>query len=131
MLGLTVDKSVILVGGDVQRGGSLAEEGNNGLARVTTHNGDLGLGGVLLARVFLDEGLSADNVEGGHTEEALRVKDASGFEHLSGNRDGRVDGVGDDQNESLGGELGNALDEIADNAGVNLEQVITGHARFA
>lgn len=131
MLGLTVDKSVILVSGDVQGGGSFAEEGDNGLARVTTNNRDLGLGGVLLARVFLDEGLSADNVEGGHTEEALRVKDASGFEHLSGNRDGRVDGVGDDQDEGLGGELGNALDEVADNAGVDLEQVITGHTRLA
>lgn len=131
MLGLTFDKSVILVSGDVQGGGSLAEEGDNSLARVTTNNRDLGLGGVLLARVFLDEGLGTDNVEGGHTEEAFRVKDASGFEHLSGNRDGRVDGVGDDQDEGLGGEFGNSLDEVADNAGVDLEQVITGHTRLA
>lgn len=130
MLELTVDQSVILVSRNLQGGEGLAEERDDGLARVTTNDRDLGLRGVLLARVLPGEGLGANNVQGGHTKETLRVKDASVFEHLSGNGDSRVDGVGDDQNEGLGGELGNALDEIPDNAGVDLEQVITGHARL-
>lgn len=127
---LTVDQSVIFVGRNLERGGDLAEERDNGLAGVTTDNGDLGLGGVLLAGVFLSESLGANNVQGGDTEEALRVKDASALENLSSNRDGRVDRVRDDQDESLGAVLGNTLDEITDDASVDLEQVVTGHTRL-
>lgn len=127
---LTVDQSVIFVGRNLERGGDLAEERDNGFAGVTTDNGDLGLRGVLLAGVFLSESLGANNVQGGDTEEALRVKDASALENLSSNRDGRVDRVRDDQDESLGAVLGNALDKITDDASVDLEQVVTGHTRL-
>ena len=127
---LTVDQSVIFVGRNLERGGDLAEERDNGLAGVTTDNGDLGLGGVLLAGVFLSESLGANNVQGGDTEEALRVKDASALENLSSNGDGRVDRVRDDQDESLGAVFGNALDKITDDASVDLEQVVTGHTRL-
>lgn len=127
---LTVDQSVIFVGRDLERGGDLAEERDNRLAGVTTDNGDLGLRRVLLAGVFLSESLGANNVQGGDTEEALRVKDASALENLSSNRDGRVDRVRDDQDESLGAVLGNALDKITDDASVDLEQVVTGHTRL-
>lgn len=98
---------------------------------MATDDGDLHGGGVLLAGELLGEGLGTDNVEGGHTEEALGVKDASGFEDLSGNGDGGVDGVGDDEDEGLGAELGDALDEVPDDAGVDLEEVITSHTRLA
>lgn len=127
---LTVDQSVIFVGRNLERGGDLAEERDNGLAGVTTDNGDLGLRGVLLAGVFLSESLGANNVQGGDTEEALRVKDASALENLSSNRDGRVDRVRDDQDESLGAVLGNALDKVTDDASIDLEQVVTGHTRL-
>jgi hypothetical protein len=98
---------------------------------VATDDGDLGLGGVLLAGELLGEGLGADNVEGGDTEETAGVEDAGGLEDLSGDGDGGVDGVGDDADEGLGAELGNALDQVADDAGVDLEQVVTGHAGLA
>ena len=127
---LTVDQSVIFVGRNLERGGDLAEERDNGLAGVTTDNGNLGLRGVLLAGVFLSESLGTNNVQGGDTEEALRVKDASALENLSSNGDGRVDRVRDDQDESLGAVFGNALDKITDDASVDLEQVVTGHTRL-
>ena len=127
----TLHKSIIFVGGDLESGSSLAEEGDDGLAGVTTDDGNLHGSGVLLAGELLGEGLGTHNVQGGHTEEALRVKDASGFEDLSGNRDGGVDRVGDNEDEGLGAELGDALGEVTDDAGVDLEEVITSHTRLA
>lgn len=68
-------------------------------------------------------------VVGGHSGETIVPLFSKAFPSLQIPAD-KYDGVGDDQNEGLGGELGNALDEIPDNAGVDLEQVITGHARL-
>lgn len=124
----TVDKSVIAVSGDLEVGGDLAEEGNNGLARVTTDDGNGSLGGVGQTRKLLGEGLGANDIQSGDTEQALGVEDASSLEDLGGNRDGRVDGVGDDQSEGVGAELGDTLGQVTDNASVDLEEVVTGHA---
>ena len=92
---------------------------------------DSGIGGVLDARELLSEGLGTNNVQGGHTEQALGVEDTSILQNLSGNGDSGVDGVGDDESEGLWGELGNALDKSLDNAGIDLEKVVTGHTRLA
>ena len=48
-----------------------------------------------------------------------------------GNRDGRVDRVRDNEDKGIGGIVGNALDCACDDASVDLEQIITGHARLA
>lgn len=98
---------------------------------MTTDDGDGSLGGVGKLRELLSEGLGTDNVQSGHTEQALGVEDTSGLEDLGGNRDGGVDGVGDDQGEGLGGELGDTLDQVTHNTGVDLEEVITGHVGLA
>lgn len=98
---------------------------------MATDDRDLDLGGVLLAGVFLGESLGTDNIQGGDTEETLGIEGASGFEDLSGNRDGRVNGVGDNQDESLGAEFGNTLNQVPDDTSVDLEQVVTGHTRLA
>lgn len=95
---------------------------------MTTDNGNGSLGGVGQTGELLSEGLGANDVQSGDTEQALGVEDASGLEDLGGNGDGRVDGVGDDQSEGLGAELGNTLDQVTDNAGIDLEEVVTGHA---
>lgn len=127
----TVDQSIVTVSGDLEARSDLAEQRNNSLARVTTDNGDGGLGGVLKTGELLGEGLGTDNVQGGNTEQTLGVEDTGGLEDLGGDGDGRVDGVGDDQGESLGAEFGDTLDQIADNAGVDLEEVVTGHTGLA
>lgn len=127
----TVDKSIRAVSGNLEAGGDLAEQWNNGLARVTTDNGHGSLRGVLELRELLGESLGTNNVEGGHTKQALGVEDTSGLEDLSGDGDGGVDRVRDDKDGGLGAELGDTLDEITNNAGVDLEEVITGHTRLA
>ena len=76
---------------------------------------------------LLGESLGTNNVKGGDTEQTLGVENTGVLEDLGGNGDGGVDGVGDDKDESLGAVLGDTLDQITDNAGVDLEKVITGH----
>lgn len=68
----------------------LGEEGHNGGAGVTSDNGDVLTGGVVVLDLG-DEAGSADNVEGGDTEEALGVVDALGLEDLGSDGDGGVD----------------------------------------
>lgn len=127
----TVYESIELVCGNVHAGLGQAEEGNDGLARVTANDGDGGGVWLAVAGDLSNEGLSTNNVEGGDTEELGRVKDTSSLEDLSGDWDGRVDGIGDDEDERLGGILGDALDETLDDASVDVEQVVTGHARLS
>lgn len=91
-----VDQGIVLVVRDVHRGRSLAEERNDGLAGVSTNDRDgeaLGLG---LASNASDEGLSTDDIKGGDSEQTLWVEDVLGLENLGGDRDSRVDWVGDD-----------------------------------
>lgn len=127
----TVDKGVVAVRGDLEVGGDLAEQRNDGLARVTTNDRDGGLGRVVQAGELLSEGFGTDNIQSGDTEQALRVEDTGVLENLGGDGDGGVDGVGNDQSEGLGAELGDALDQITDDRGIDLEEVITGHTRLA
>ena len=126
-----VDERGELVGGDGDGGLGLAEEGHDGLARVATNDGDGGLLGVLGAGDLGNEGLGADDVEGGDTEQALGVEDTLGLEDLGGDRDGGVDGVGDDEDEGLGGDIGDDLNEALDDTGVDVEEIITGHSWLA
>lgn len=123
----TVGQSIELVLGNVDCRLGLAEQRNNGLARVASNNGDDGLAGILLASDGLHEGLGTNDIKGGDTKELLGVEDTGALEDLGSDWDGRVDGVGDDENVSLGAELGNTLDDVANDSGVDLEQVVTGH----
>jgi len=126
-----VDESIVLVIRNGDGRSDLAEERNNGLAGVATDDGDGELLRVALANNLSDEGLGADNVEGGDTEETARVEDSLALQNLGRDGDSRVDGVGNDQDEGLGGDLSSDLDQALDDAGVDVEQVVTGHARLA
>lgn len=128
---LTVDKSVELLGRNAHARLGLAEERNNSLAGVTTNDGDGQLSRVALAGEAGNEGLSTDDIEGGDTEELLGVKDTGLLENFGGDGNRGVDRVGNDEDEGLGSVLGNALDKTLDNASVDLEEVVTGHARLA
>jgi hypothetical protein len=127
----TLDQVGELVSRDVNSRLGLAEEGDDGLSRVATDDGDGQALGVRLAHDLGDEGLGTNDIEGGDTEQALGVKDSLGLEDLGGDRDSGVDGVGDDENVGFGGNLGDGLDEALDDAGVDVEEVITGHSGFA
>ena len=70
-------------------------------------------------------------LKGGDTEQLLGVEHILGLEDLGGDGDGGVDGVGDDKDEGLGSNLGGGLNQTLDNASVDVEEVITGHARLA
>ena len=84
-----------------------------------------------LAGDLSDKGLGTDNVESGNTEEALGVEDALGLEDLGGDGNGRVHGVGDDEDESVRCDLGGDLDQALDDTGVDVEEIIAGHAGLA
>jgi hypothetical protein len=98
---------------------------------VTTNNRNGGLAGVALTGDLSNKGLGADNIESGDTEKLLGVELAGGLEDLGGDGDGAVDGVGDDEDKGIRAVFGDTLHEVSDNAGVDLEQVVTGHTRLA
>jgi hypothetical protein len=106
---------------------ALAEQRDDGLAGVATNDNDV-LVGRVGALVLGDEAGGADNIEGGDTEETLGVVDTGLLQDLSGNRDGAVDGVGDNEDVGLGRVLGDGLGEVADNGGVGVEQVFSSLA---
>lgn len=100
----------------------LGEEGDDGDTGVTTNNGDVLGGGVGLLDLG-DEAGSANEIEGGDTEEALGVVDTSGLEDLGGDGNGGVDRVGDDQDVGVGRVLSSGLGQIADDRGVGVEKI--------
>ena len=75
-----VDEGVTSLTGDRSVVG-LREEGNDGHAGVATNDGDLLVRGIGLLD-FGDEAGSADDIEGGDTEQALGVVDTLGLVHL-------------------------------------------------
>lgn len=108
----------------------LGEEGDDGGTAVASDNGDVEVEGVHV-ELLGDEGLGADDVKGGDTEEATGIEDASLAEDLSGDGNGGVHGVADDGDAGLGADLGALGDEVLDNGGVGVEEVITGHSGLA
>ena len=108
---------------------------------MSTNNGDLvlvGLGG--LSDNGRNESGSSDNVEVGNTEQPipsavasmetgrlsllLGVKDTGLLEGLGEDWNGRVDGVGYDQDESLGAGVGDSLSEGCADTSVDLGLVL-------
>ena len=71
------------------------------------------------------------DIECGHTTKLFGIKDAVLFQNLSRNRNGRVDGIGNNGQDGSGTMLGTSLDEGLDNAGVGGEQIVAGHTGFA
>jgi hypothetical protein len=128
----------LVAGGAVEVGMvRLGEERDDGDAGVAANNGDELVGGVGLLDLG-DEARSADNVEGGDTEDALGVVDTLGLVDLGDDGDSRVDlgrqhcsglqgrdtnRVGDDEDVGVGGSIGSGLGEVADNGGVGVEEV--------
>mmetsp|Transcript_40301 Transcript_40301/g.114086 ORF Transcript_40301/g.114086 Transcript_40301/m.114086 type:complete len:229 (+) Transcript_40301:591-1277(+) len=74
------------------------------------------------------ESLGADHVQSGHAKQLLRVVDTHALQGLGGDGDGGVHRVGDHGNASLRAELAAGLHDALDNASVDLEEIISGHA---
>ena len=72
---------------------------------------------------FGQETCGTDDVEGGHTEYALRVEDTGLLEGGSDDGHGRVDGVRDDKYERLGRGLGDTGGKVANDTCVDLHDV--------
>lgn len=58
----------------------------------------------------------------------LGVVDTLLLQDLGNNGDGRVDWVADDENKCLGSIGGNTNGNVSDNGGVDVEEVVSGHA---
>ena len=132
--------------------GSLAHNGRLGLreqrqdgdTRVTTNDWDLVLGSLgWLANDRRDKGGSSDNVEVGNTKEPeisasqvlsfrradssslLGVIDTGLLQDLGKDWDGRVDGVGNDQDEGFGAGVGDGLGEGCTDTSVDLQSALS------
>ena len=75
--------------------------------------------------------IRSHNIQSGHTENSFRGEDFVFFEYLASDRNGRVDRVGDDADERLGARLSDGGGQVGYDGGVHVEEVISGHARFA
>ena len=107
-------------------GGGLGEAWDDGDAGVATNDWDVDVDWVLSAQGG-DELVGTDNIKGGDTVD-LVGGDALLLEDLASDWDSRVDGVGDDADDGVGGGLGAGTGQLGDNGGVSVEQVVTGHA---
>jgi len=115
---------VLVALGALEGVSGLAEQRDDGLARVAADDCDV-LVGWVGALELGDEAGGADYVEGGDAEEALWVVDALALEDLGGDGDGAVDRVGDDEDVGVRAVLGAGLGEVADDGGVGVEEVLT------
>ena len=93
-------------------------------------DGDLAFVGVG-AGDFGEEACGADDVEGGDAEDAAGVVDTSLLQDLGDDGDGGVDGVGDDEEVSLGGDTGNSSGKVANDGGVGLWMPISMKAHVS
>ena len=83
---------------------------------------------VLLPR---QECVGPDHIQGGHPKELLWVINSLLLEDLSSNWDSGVDRVADNMNEGMGGMVSSCRDEGFYYSSVDVEEVITTHARFS
>jgi hypothetical protein len=100
----------------------LGEERDNGSTRVTTNDNNVLRGGVGVLDLR-DEARGTDDIKSGDTEHALGVVYTGSLEDLGSNGHGRVDGVGNDQDVSLGAVLSSGLGQVADDRGVGVEEI--------
>lgn len=82
----------------------LRQQRQNGDPRMSSNHWDIDVLDIQ-ALGLSHKGIGSDNVEAGNTDHLLGVVDAKELQCFSGNRDGRVDGVRDDKDDSLEGGM--------------------------
>lgn len=108
----------------------VGEKGEDGGAGMAANHRHVGLGHIEFL-VVGDKGVGTDHVQGGDAEESLLVVDSLGLQGLGEDRHSGIHGVGDDQEHGLRAGLGAGVGEALHNAGVDVEEIITSHARLS
>ena len=85
-------------------------------------------GTLLTVKSLGDESLRAESIKHGDAEQLALVVYAGLLENLGSDGNHAVDRVGDDGDACLGGILGYGLDQVLDDACVDVEKIIAGHA---
>lgn len=98
---------------------------------MSTDNGNSRISRIPLTRELLRERLRAHDIQRRHAKQLLWIELASLLEYLCGDENGGIDRVGNDQDEGLRAVLDDAVDERLDDPGVDLEEVVAGHAGLA
>ena len=111
-------------------GSGLRQERKDGSSGVSTDDRYVDVGDVQAA-LLGDKGVCADNIERGNTHDLPRVVASSLLHDLSGNRDSRVDWVGNDVDDGVRAVRSDALDKALDDTGVDVEEIVAGHARLS
>mmetsp|Transcript_6249 Transcript_6249/g.28186 ORF Transcript_6249/g.28186 Transcript_6249/m.28186 type:complete len:382 (-) Transcript_6249:40-1185(-) len=109
---------------------ALRQEREDGYTRVAADDRDVDRGRVQRLCVRHERPRS-HHVEVRDPHELLRVVHPRGSEHLRGDRDRGVDGVGYHVEDGVRAVFGAVGDEVADDARVDLEEVVAGHAGLA
>ncbi len=111
------------------RSGDLGDDGNDGGVGVAADDGDPTDGEGVASLV--DEAGGAHAVEGGDAKELVLVINAELLEDFSSDGNSGVDGVGDDAEDSVRRLLGASANGIEGDGSVELEEIVTSHARLA
>ena len=123
----SLDESLHLLVVELLNARNLREKRNNGSTSVTTDHRNVKSKRIDTEGVA-DEGLGTDGIEGCNTEDSLLiVGNVILLVDLIPKRNKRVDGVGNDTDESLRADLGAAVGEIVDDTSIHVEQIITSH----
>ena len=109
----------------------LREQRHDGLSRMPTDDRNDSLARILRTRQLSHEGFSTHDVEGGDAEEFLGVEFAGLGQDFGGDGDRAIDRVADDEDVGFGAVFGDAFDQALHDAGVDLEEIVAGHAWFA
>ena len=98
---------------------------------MTTNDRNDRLGRILLAGNVLNKSLGADYIQSGDTKQTLWVEFTGLLHDFCSDGNGRVDWIRDDQNEGFRAVLCDPFNEVANDASVDLEEIVTGHARLS
>ena len=109
----------------------LREQRHDSLSRMPTDDRNDSLARILRTRQLSHEGFSTHDVEGGDAEEFLGVEFAGLGQDFGGDGDRAIDRVADDEDVGFGAVFGDAFDQALHDAGVDLEEIVAGHAWFA
>jgi hypothetical protein len=105
-------------------GGGKGEERDDGLAGVTTDDGNVD--GTIDS--VGSDGVGTEDIKGGDTEELLRVVSTLLLEDLSPDGNHGVHRVGDDEERSVRASLGSSSSDVGVDTSVDVEEIVTSHA---
>ncbi len=112
---------------EVKRSRSLGEERDNGGAGVTTNDRDRDS----LTSLLASKGVGTELIKSGDTKELLGVVSTGLLQRLGPDGNGGVNRVGNDEESSVGALLGTLGSNSVVNVGIDVEEIVTGHAGLA